>query len=263
MKFYNSKTVLILYLALTFAACSALQNAKGEGPVVTKTFQLDKLFHKVLVTSGWEVELLHGRRNRLVVETEENLMPLLQYDINNSQLRISTSETIGESKSRKITVYYRGELSAIKASGGSTVYSGQTFDQKGLNLSSNTHAKLNIHLRTQHCQAKSDTGGTMELHGTSKDFDVEAGTQAEINAYELQTETCYAKAAMGAKIKINVLESLVKELKLGGEITYSGDPKKVRVKRDYSNRRTRKSEKDQTDSKENTRKTESEKNQRQ
>lgn len=236
MKLKSLKLAILFLTTLTISSCrmNFVNNGiDGKGPVVEKEFQLNEPFGAVKTTSGWNVELIKSDAERIVVRTEENLTSIFQYEIEDGELRIFNKENIGKSKSRTVKIYYKS-LSKIRASSGSELRSSEVFEQKDLTLSASSGAELKLHVKTENCTASTSSGGEMELYGTSVNFLGHSSSGSELDAKKLKTKKSDVKASSGASIKVNAIESLTANTSSGGDIDYSGHPKKTKLKQSIS-----------------------------
>ncbi len=233
------KTKLILTLLListSLTACKLNVNFSGidgEGPVVERTYPLNKTFTALDISAGWEVELIKSDHPHIVVRTEENLQDLLTYHIKGDELIFKTLKNIGHSKSRKISVYYNN-LTAITASSGSEVHSADSFDQAQLNLHSSSGAEIKLQLKTGRLTLDASSGSEIELTGTSKQLSAEASSGADIDLEHLKTQEADVKASSGGSIQVYALNLLKAKTSSGGSIDYKGDPKQKQFNQSIS-----------------------------
>lgn len=218
------RLILIVLLAGTLTSCdSILKTMNGEGPVVSKEILLDD-FHEVYVSSGWEVELIPDPQPGMVIHTEENLLDMVDYKIQNGRLYITHQGSVGNSKSRIIQVFFR-QLDNISADSNAKVYSRAIFEQKYLNLESSTNGLIDLKIWTDYCKVTTSSSGIVRLEGTNNDFKSKASTSSRIEAKGLKTISCTAMATSSGYISIYVTESLIAETETGGEVEYFGNPK--------------------------------------
>ncbi len=228
------KLSLLCCLAIAASSCSfVFTGVNGKGPVTEKTFTINQPFHAVEATSGWDVELIKSNHPKIVVRSEENLIALFQYKIENGKLRIYNKKNIGESKSRVVEIYYQS-LASISASSGSELSSNVVFNQKKIHLSVSSGAEMNLTLKTENCTASASSGGSMELSGASVNFKAHASSGGSLDANNLKTKTTTAEASSGGDISTYVLENLDASTSSGGSIDYKGNPAQKNIDRSIS-----------------------------
>ncbi|MEM0517083.1 head GIN domain-containing protein [Aequorivita flava] len=209
--------------ALLLSACNFTIGENGNGNVVTEERQVTADFTEVRGSAGLEVYLTQGSENKIVVEADENLLPLIETEINDGKLHVKTSENIGRSKSKKIHVTYT-ELNNIEASSGAEVKANSVVKSQNLTLRSSSGASLNAEVFTQNLMVKTSSGSDLEVSGKATSLNADASSGSELNAKKLLVVNCIAEASSGAEVTVNVQEKLETSASSGGEINYFGNP---------------------------------------
>jgi len=241
-KSYIMKTIKILLtvvLAATLTSCQFdfQSGVDGNGNVVTEERSVSS-FEKVRGSAGIDVYLTEGTENKIVVEADENLMELIETEIVNGKLTITTTKNIGRSKAKKVHVTYTN-LVSIEASSGADVISNSIIKSEILTLDSSSGADLEVEIFSKELYAEASSGADITVSGKVTTLNARASSGSDLDAKKLEVINCNAKASSGADITVNVKESLDAKASSGGDVKYYGNPVSV-IKKDGSSGSIRK-----------------------
>jgi len=196
---------------------------KGTGNVSTENRNIEGTFTAIKVSHGLDLYLTQGESTKLTVEADQNLHELIFTEVENGTLRIYADKNIGNAESKKIMLSFK-DISSIKATSGSDVYSINTITANHLELTttSGSDMDLDIHVETLVC--KSTSGSDLVLRGKTNSLTAHATSGSDIEAQNLETNASHVKATSGAGIKVNTNKELYAKASSGGDITYYGNP---------------------------------------
>ncbi|WP_452228777.1 head GIN domain-containing protein [Lacinutrix sp. MEBiC02404] len=203
-----TKIIITMLMSLLFMSCNFDVNfnndVKGTGNVSTENRNIEGTFTAIKVSHGLDLYLTQGEAVKLTVEADQNLHELIFTEVENGTLRIYADKNIGNADSKKIRLSFK-DISSIKATSGSDVYSINTITTNHLELitTSGSDMDLDVHVETLEC--KSTSGSDMD-------------------AQNLTTNASHVKATSGAGIKVNSNKELYAKATSGGDITYYGNP---------------------------------------
>ena len=96
--------VLILFSTMVFA--QKKQKIKGDKDVVTTTNTMQKGFNAIEIDDALEVNLVQGASNSYVLTTDKNLQSVIRFSVNDSVLKIYTTDKITSSKKLEINLSF-------------------------------------------------------------------------------------------------------------------------------------------------------------
>lgn len=226
------KIILSLILVATFTSCHYdinIGHVNGDGNVVTEERDVNQDFDQVRGARGLDVYLTEGDENKVVVEADENLVDLIETNISNGKLTITSSKNIGRAKAKKVHVTFVN-LNNIEASSGADVIGNSVIKSETLILDSSSGADLEVEVFTKELYAETSSGADIDVSGKASSLNAKASSGSELNAKKLQVLICKAKASSGADIVVNVKEKLNAKASSGGDVKYYGDPVSVSKK---------------------------------
>jgi len=213
-------------------------HVNGNGNVVTEEREVNQDFDQVRGSRGLDVYLTEGNENKIVVEADENLLDLIETEISNGKLTITSSKNIGRAKSKKVHVTYV-KLNKIEASSGADIIGNSVIKSETLVLDSSSGADIEVEVFTKELYAETSSGADIEVSGKATSLNARASSGSDLDAKKLEVINCKAKASSGADITVNVQGNLDAKASSGGDVKYYGNPVSV-TKKDGSSGSIRK-----------------------
>ena len=230
------KIILTLALFATLSSCNldiSWGQVTGNGNVVTEERPVYDGFERVRGSAGLDVYLTEGNENKIVVEADENLLEIIETDVTNGRLHITTRKSIGRAKSKKVHVTYT-KLVQVGASSGADVIGNSVLRGEEITLESSSGADLEIEVDARDVYAETSSGADLKVSGKATSLRASASSGSDLKARNLEVLTCNADASSGADITVNVKERLDGEASCGGDIKYYGNPEAVSARDGYS-----------------------------
>ena len=119
------KSALIVVLFITSISCVNINGVKGNGNVITQNRKISNDFVRIKASKGLDVYITKSDKVTLVVEADENLHDLIQTDVINGTLIITSKKNIGFAKAKKIHLSVEN-INEILVSSGAEIYSENT-----------------------------------------------------------------------------------------------------------------------------------------
>lgn len=255
----------VLSLCLLMTSCninfSYPEKITGEGEVISEQIVLDN-FSDLKVEKGWEVKLIPSDSNYMIVEANENLFEVFEYEQKSGKLTLSSTKQISKADSKTILLHYTKTLESIQASSGSELTSEAflTFKNLVLDISSGAEVYLDAELTFLELEtssgsdvnlilelddlvidsssgssatlmvnaisidASSSSGSDIELEGTTQVLKVESSSGSSIHSKALESEHVIAKASSGSSIDVYPIKDLEASISSGGSIYYHNKP---------------------------------------
>jgi len=225
-----TRIIITSIVGMLMLSCNFSMNlgegVNGNGNVVTAERNISSDFNQIKVSQGLDLYITQSNDVSLSVEADENLHDLIMTDVENNILRIYSSENIKRASSKKIMLNIN-DISSIKATSGSNVYSTNTIKVDELELVSTSGADIKLDVKTQLLDCRSTSGSNINLRGTTNTLIAAATSGSNIKANQLKAETSEVKATSGADISVNTSKELTARATSGGDVRYSGNPEKV------------------------------------
>jgi len=226
-----TKIIVTTLFSILLLSCNFDVNfgsINGTGNVISVERGLSEPFTTIKTSSGLDVYLTQDDDISLTVEADENLHDIIKTEVENGTLTIKASENIGRADSKKIRLTLN-DISRIKTTSGSDVYSTNTFNVDELDINSTSGSDVNLSIHTQALRCKSSSGSQITLRGKTNLLNAKATSGSDINAEDLDANSSHVSATSGAKIHVNTKKELYAKASSGGDITYYGNPEKIEI----------------------------------
>lgn len=224
------RVIITSIISILMLSCNFSMNL-GEGVdgnknVVSVNRNISSEFSSVKVSQGLDLYITQSNDISLSIEADENLLDLIMTEVENDVLRIYTTENIRRAASKKIMLNI-SDISVIKATSGSDVYSTNTIEVDDLKLNTTSGADMKLDVNTQTLNCHSTSGSDIKITGTTDVLVASATSGSDIDARNLSSEKSNVKATSGADISVNTSKELTARATSGGDVRYSGNPEKV------------------------------------
>ncbi|WP_179018716.1 head GIN domain-containing protein [Winogradskyella forsetii] len=221
-----TRIIVTSIISLLLLSCNFMAGVDGNGKVVSVERDISSDFNEIKVSQGLDLYITQSDNVSLSIEADENLQDIIMTEVENSVLRIYAAENIRRATSKKIMLNIEN-ISVIKATSGSDVYSNNTIEVSDLKLNSTSGADIKLDVKTESLNCHATSGSDIKLSGSTKKLIAKATSGSDIDASELQAETSNVSATSGADISVNTSKSLIAKATSGGDIRYSGNPENL------------------------------------
>lgn len=224
MKTITKITALIVLLVTSSCMFDGI---KGNRIVKTANRNISSDFEAISVSNGIDVYLTMGTSTSLKLEADENLHDVIETEVEDGVLRIYADQNIWSAKRKR--VYLNAEnINEIKTTSGAQLITENTLKADDLRVSVTSGAEVRMTVDAINLSCSTTSGADARLEGRAHHFVARSTSGSDLKASGLEAKTCEARVTSGADISVNVSEELDASATSGGDIRYSGNPKKIR-----------------------------------
>lgn len=214
-----------LPFSFAFASCHFVsEGVRGNGNIETESRSAGS-FTSVSVSGNIDLYITQGAARDVRIETDENLLGLIEVVVDGDELRIRPSEHRSLNPSRDIKVYVSNQVfKRLKASGACNIYSESKIvstEMLDINLSGASHA--NIELNAPVIETKLSGAGSIELKGETKDLRINGSGNSEIRCYELKAENVEVDISGAGEAEVFASMKLDVHISGAASVTYRGN----------------------------------------
>lgn len=220
------KTIKNLVL-LTLLAIIGMGNAFAGDNDRTENRKVQS-FNAIKVSTGIDLYLTMGESETVKVVADEDIIENFKTEVKDGTLHIYIKQNDwfnwgSGNKTRKAYVTL-SELTKLKASSGSDVYSENTLKGDKLEVSVSSGADVKLDVFYKNLSVDTSSGSDAKIIGKVKYLEVEASSGSDIKATDLESKICHARASSGSDISVNVSDELYAKASSGADIKYYGNP---------------------------------------
>ncbi|MGF1556990.1 GIN domain-containing protein [Paucihalobacter sp.] len=135
----------ILFLSISLGSF-AQEKIKGDRNVTIEQTYVDN-FNTLIVGNNLNVQIVYNSRTSVEVEADSNLHEVIQFEVLNGVLNLTTSQQITSSKKVLLTINYNENLQHIEARDDAEVRSLTSLELKEVSLKTSGDAKAYLNIR--------------------------------------------------------------------------------------------------------------------
>ncbi len=182
------------------------RGVKGSGVIKTETRELPK-FSAVDFGGAIEMEIVAQKDQRVEIEADDNILPLITTEVKGGTLYISNQQRINWHSKVKVRI--------------------SVTDLNSLNVSGASKANAS-NIKCDNFKLDVSGASKIKLDGETNNLSVEASGASRVEASDLKAVKATADASGASKIYVNATESVEADASGASGISYSGNPKNVK-----------------------------------
>jgi len=231
MKSTTKKLLALLFVSVLMSSCNVnmFNRVNGNRNVVTADRSTSQKFTKINVSTGLDLYLSQGTKNKVTLEADENLHDIIITEVNDGVLKIYSEKNIWQAKARKVYVTVKN-LEGLTATSGSDVYTEDVLKVETIKVSATSGADIRIALDADTVETSATSGSDIRISGTANNHTSRANSGASIEAYKLISKNATVNVSSGADINIYASESINAKASSGGDIDFKGNPREINKK---------------------------------
>lgn len=200
-------------------------SVKGSGSVITETRDVSG-FHSILSEGSWNIFLSQGGEERLSIETDDNLLPLISTTVRNGTLRIRSIRSIRPSSEIRVYVMMK-EVKCIQLAGSGDIRGETPLCGDALSFLIAGSGDVDCTVHASSVRSVVAGSGDIRLSGKAEDCSFEINGSGEIRSFDLQTKRCSVRIDGSGDIQVHADDSLTAVINGSGDIYYKGKAEKI------------------------------------
>lgn len=222
----RSLLLAALGLSLTLPARAALWGERVEGS--RKLIRQDRplgSFHALALGLPAEVELRQGDSEGITLETDDNILPLVETRIEQGTLQVRALRRGLELSPSALRVVVRFRELDDLAIGGAGTVTGSGLKARRLHLAIGGSGRIVLaQLRAEAVEAAIGGSGNVRLTGSAHRIGVSIGGSGDVLAEGLQADSGEVSIGGSGNVQVFVTERLEVAIAGSGRVRYWGDP---------------------------------------
>lgn len=228
MKTTNQIGIALVLLASSLSSCMNLmfnqEKVHGNGHISNSIVNTDD-YDKISVSGSMKVTLIEGSEGDISIETDENIIDLIEVYVKNDKLHIGIQDgySIDTDHGVKLTVPVES-VDQVSLSGSGDVIAKTELKSKSMEveLAGSGDIKLWVDART----IEADIAGSGDIHlkGACKDLEVSIAGSGDFHGLQLMSEDVYVSIAGSGDAKVNCSDKLDVDVAGSGDVKYVGMP---------------------------------------
>jgi hypothetical protein len=223
MKQFTGYAVLVL-LALSHTGCDD-HGVKGSGVRSSETRKLGD-FHAVSLRGPMDIEYTDGPAEDVVIEAEDNILPLIVTEIKDGQLVVRVKDNNPFNHFKKILVKVTApDVEELSLAGSGTIRLMNEWQQ-------DDHIKLSVTgsgdiigaVNSPNVRVAVTGSGDVKMKGETKDLAVDIAGSGSFDGYDLKAENTDVHVGGSGDAKVHASVKLDVHVSGSGSVDYHGNP---------------------------------------
>lgn len=201
---------LLLFLSTTIIFAQKKEKITGSKTISNKVKNI-KNFSTIEVEDNLEVSLERGEFPEIKIEADDNLIDVIDIDVSDNILHLSTSKKVVKHKSLKIKVTYTSELNTIISKNDAVIKAIQEILTDNVSIKTFDNSKVLVNVNTKNFVLQADGNSEIELNLNSEKTKIELTKNTELKSLVKTNDLTldmYQKAK--AKIEGEVNSSVIR-----------------------------------------------------
>ena len=189
-------TLLMLILFSTLVFAQKKQKIKGDKAVVTTTHVIERGFNAIEIDDALEVTLKQSDINSYVLTTDKNLQSIIQFTVNDSVLKIYTTNKITSSKKLEINLSFVN-LEHITLKNDARIKGEGRFESNVMYINAYNSSKFDLDVNAEEIivSMQRNTGGELKTRATNMTIIMTDRTDLDASVVAEKTTVTLTKSA--------------------------------------------------------------------
>ena len=224
-------TILVVIFATQIASAQWFGNkrVKGNGDVITKTFQTDD-YDAIAVNNSLDVEIIKGTEGTIKVEAESNIMEHLEIFTKGDKLKVGVKNGVNISTRKGIKVWVPvKKISSVSLAGSGDVFSDLVLRNNDFSLSVAGSGDIKLHTESKELNVSIAGSGDIQLKGRTENLNASVAGSGDIDAYSMKANNVDASVAGSGDISVFCNGGELSASIIGsGDLRYKGSTSNVK-----------------------------------
>ncbi|MCK9203433.1 MAG: DUF2807 domain-containing protein [Bacteroidales bacterium] len=226
-KFFSVVLIICLSLGMSslFASCHYIGGANGDGKVVKETRSVQS-FSGIDISGAFDVYLKQGAIEEVIIEADDNILPLITTEVINGTLRIYSKHPIHHFTVMKAYLTIK-DLKDIDVSGAVDLETTGKITVPELKIDASGSSDSKMDISVQRLNLDCSGASKFKFSGTAVNVRLDLSGASDIFAYDLFVENYDVEISGAGDAKINVSKKIKADISGAGTIRYKGSPTEV------------------------------------
>lgn len=221
----NFFLMIALVAVLTSSCIVNAGGTRGNGKISMESRDASA-FNSIKVAGSANVIIEQGGKHSITVETDENIMSLIETKISGGELTIDTKESVSPTK---LNIYLMlSDIKDLRLVGSGDIFAKYRINADAINLSVSGSGDIKLkQLIAKSVKANVSGSGDIEVAGKSETAELKVVGSGDIEMKHFDILQCDAEVVGSGDIAVKVQERLRARVVGSGDIVYWGSPKEI------------------------------------
>ena len=178
--FYRLIFLIPLIMPISYTNSQSFGTTKGTGTAIEKSFNVSD-FKGIDVSGGFDVILVQGNTESLILTAQENLFEHIMVKVDNGTLKIYTRNNIWATKPMKARITFKS-IANLEVSGGGDVTGETSLNVEALDVNISGGGDFSSVVNSEELNYRISGGGDTEIKGKTKDYHIDVSGGGDIKS---------------------------------------------------------------------------------
>jgi hypothetical protein len=218
--------VFFVFISASNSACLYMMESEdGNGNVVKQERDVSP-FRAIRIGGAFEVSLIQGEKESLVIEADENLMEFIRTEVDGHTLIVETEKNLRNYDRLLLYITFR-ELEQIDVSGAVNLYGDNRLTFGDLTLETSGATEVTLDLEASSVSIGSSGASHLRLDGRCTEARLESSGASELKAGDLETEKFTLNISGAGEAVVFVTNTLDVNVSGAAHVKYRGSPQTI------------------------------------
>jgi len=227
---FFTKLVVVVFIAVMFSSCRYHvnqndDNVEGNGNIRSETRTINGDFQSISVQDAIEVVVEQSDDKSVVVEADENILPLITTRVENGVLIIEPDHGISTSGSNPKVTVKMPIIKKLTCGNSSSIRSINTIITDNLEVRAENASAIEINVEADNISLEAENSGTIHASGKALKLETSSSDGSELDARKLMANDVRSQANDGSSTSVYPIVSLNASAFNGSSIIYYKTPK--------------------------------------
>ncbi|MEM7370949.1 MAG: head GIN domain-containing protein [Bacteroidota bacterium] len=219
---HSARAFMAICLGLLLCIPVLAQNITGNGHVQKET-RNHSGFTGVQVGGAFDVILTQGSSYRVIIESDDNVLPHIKTKVENGVLKIHTKGNFRKVNTMKAYVTLP-ELDKLDVSGAADVIGKSTFRTHKMDIGSSGASDIVLAIEVNELHCGISGSADINLSGTADEVHMGVSGSGDLNGEELYARRGKAGISGSGSVKVHLSDALTASVSGAGDIVCYGNP---------------------------------------
>ncbi len=221
---------------------------KGSGKIATKTITTGE-YDKIKVNGSMDVEMVKGKEGKITVETDDNLLDLVEIRLENDVLVVDMKDNSSYSTRKGILVTIPVvEISSVSLNGSGDIWSKSRLHSNKLDVNLRGSGDINLDAETPILdivlqgsgdiemdvkaavvKVELDGSGDIELEGTTEKLGIRLQGSGDVESKDLVASDVDVRIQGSGDVTVTSMGKLTADVGGSGDLVYNGNPEQTKM----------------------------------
>ena len=228
MKTLKITLFIIAISFITVDLSAQLWGSKDAGPLQEEVRKVED-FDAISVSGGIDLYIYQSDDQEVVVKASDNVIGRIKTEVKKGSLHLFVEKGKWFNNVKMEVHVTVDNLDALRASGGSDVYSKGTFQSDDFEIHASGGSDIEMALEVENLECHLSGGADTDLTGVADNLEIHASGGSDFEGYDLKAKHVVVDASGASDSSVFASESIDVRASGSSDVDFKGNPSKTNI----------------------------------